>query len=49
MIEVFCKNTGTKKSFKQGTTLMKMAGEFEFDKPYDILAAKVNHVTEGLK
>ena len=49
MIEVFCKNTDTKKSFKQGTTLMKMAGEFEFDKPYDILAAKVNHVTEGLK
>ncbi|MBO6068500.1 MAG: AAA family ATPase [Bacteroidales bacterium] len=49
MIEVFCKNTGTKKSFKEGTTLLKMAREFEFDKPYDILAAKVNHVAEGLK
>ena len=49
MIEVFCKNTGTKKAFKEGTTLLKMVREFEFEKPYDILAAKVNHVTEGLK
>lgn len=49
MIEVFCKNTGTKKSFKEGTTLLKMVREFEFDKPYDILAAKVNYVVEGLK
>ncbi|MBR5735229.1 MAG: nucleoside kinase [Bacteroidales bacterium] len=49
MIEIFCKNTGTKKTFKEGTTLLKMVREFEFDKPYDILAAKVNNVTEGLK
>ena len=49
MIEIFCKNTGTKKTFKEGTTLLKMVREFEFDKPFDILAAKVNNVTEGLK
>ena len=49
MIEIYCKNTGTKKSFKEGITLLKLASEFEFDKPYDILAAKVNNVTEGLK
>lgn len=29
--------------------MLKMVREFEFDKPYDILAAKVNNVTEGLK
>lgn len=49
MVEIFCKNTGTSKTFKEGTTLLKIASEFEFDKPYDILAAKVNNVTEGLK
>lgn len=49
MVEIYCKNTGTTKTFKQGTTLLKVASEFEFDKPYDLLAAKVNNVTEGLK
>ena len=49
MIEVYCTNTGTSKKFKEGTSLLKMAREFEFEKPYDILAAKVNKVTEGLK
>lgn len=49
MVKIFCKNTGTFKEFQEGTTLLEVAGEFGFDKPYDILAAKVNNVAEGLK
>ena len=49
MIKIFCKNTGTYKEFEEGLSLGEIAGEFEFDKPYDILAAKVNNVAQGLK
>ncbi len=49
MVKIFCKNTGTYKEFQEGTTLLDAAGEFDFDKPYDLLAAKVNNVAQGLK
>ena len=49
MVKIFCKNTGTFKEFQEGTTLLDIAGDFDFEKPYDILAAKVNNVAEGLK
>ncbi|MBR5700567.1 MAG: nucleoside kinase [Bacteroidales bacterium] len=49
MIKVFCKNTGTSQSFQEGTTLLEVLGSFEFEKPYPILSAKVNNVSEGLK
>lgn len=49
MVRIFCKNTGTFKEFTEGTTLLEIASQFEFDKPYDILAANVNNVAEGLK
>ena len=49
MIKIFCKNTGTSKEFQEGTSLLEISGEFEFDKPYDILAAKVNNVAQGLR
>ena len=49
MISVYCKNTGTRKEFNEGLTLLEILQEFEFDKPYDILAAKVNNVTRSLK
>lgn len=49
MVRIFCKNTGTYKEFLEGTTLLDIAPAFEFDKPYDILAAKVNNVAEGLR
>jgi len=49
MIEIFCKNTGTVKEFPEGTYLRDIATGFEFDKPYDILAAKVNNVAQGLR
>ena len=49
MIKIFCKNTGSSKEFAEGTALGEIAREFEFDKPYDILAAKVNNVAQGLR
>ena len=49
MVRIFCKNTGTFKEFPEGATLQDIAPQFEFDKPYDILAAKVNNVAEGLR
>lgn len=49
MVRIYCKNTGTYKEFIEGTPLLDIAPQFEFDKPYDILAAKVNNVAEGLR
>lgn len=49
MVRIYCKNTGTYKEFLEGTPLLDIAPAFEFDKPYDILAAKVNNVAEGLR
>lgn len=48
MLKIFCKNTGSYAEFTEGTSLMEMLSSFEFEKPYDIMAAKVNNVTEGL-
>ena len=48
MPRIYCRNTGTFKEFPEGTTLLEMLPSFDFDKPCDILAAKVNNVTEGL-
>ena len=49
MIQVYCKNTGTTKSFREGTTLLDMLPEFEFERPFPIVSAKVNNVSQGLK
>ena len=49
MIQVYCKNTGTSSSFREGTTLLDMLPVFEFEKPYPIVSAKVNNVSQGLK
>ncbi|MGN1233444.1 MAG: nucleoside kinase [Candidatus Cryptobacteroides sp.] len=49
MLRIYCKNTGTYKEFQEGTTLLEMVDEFKFEKPYDIISAKVNNVSEGLK
>ena len=48
MLRIYCRNTGSYKEFTEGTTLLEMLPSFEFDRPCDILAAKVNNVTEGL-
>ncbi len=49
MVRIYCKNTGTYKEFLEGTPLLDIAPQFEFDKPYEILAAKMNNVAEGLR
>lgn len=49
MVRIYCKNTGTYKEFLEGTPLLDIAPQFEFYKPYEILAAKVNNVAEGLR
>ena len=49
MVKIYCKNTGTSREFPEGTTLADMLPSFDFDRPYDILCAKVNYVAQGLK
>ena len=49
MVNIYCVNTKTTKTFPEGTTLMEMLPEFEFERPYPILCAKVNNVSQGLK
>ena len=49
MLRIYCKNTDTYQEFQEGTTLLDMLPSFAFERPYDILSAKVNNVSEGLK
>ena len=48
MIRIFCKNNGESKDFKSGVTLLDIQKEFDIKLPYDIVAARVNNVVEGL-
>ncbi len=49
MIQIFCLNTHTTKEFPEGLTLLDILSEFDFEKPYPIVSAKVNNVSQGLK
>lgn len=49
MLRIYCKNTGTFKEFQEGSTLLDMIPEFDFERPYEIVSAKVNNVSQGLK
>ena len=49
MVNIFCKNSNTSSTFQEGTTLLDMISSFEFDRPYPVLAAKVNNIVQGLK
>ena len=49
MLQVYCVNNKTTREFQEGTTLLEMLPEFEFDKPFPIVSAKVNNVSQGLK
>ena len=49
MVQVFCKNTGESKRFPEGTSLLQMLQEFDYHRPYPIVSAKVNNVSQGLK
>ena len=51
MVNIFCVNTQTSKSFNEGHSLLELLESFapDFERPYPILAAKVNNVCQGLK
>lgn len=49
MVRIYCKNTGTYHNYQEGTSLLEMVQDFEFDKPWPILSAKVNNISQGLK
>lgn len=49
MVKVYCVNTGTYGEFQEGATLQDIIPAFDFERPYPILAARVNNVTQGLK
>ena len=49
MLQIYCKNTGTSRNYQEGTSLLNMLPDFEFDRPYPIVSAKVNNVSQGLK
>ena len=49
MIDIYCVNSNTSRTLPEGMTLLEMLDGFEFERPYPILAAKVNNVCQGLK
>ena len=51
MVNIYCVNTGTSKSFTEGVTLLDILPSFASDLnlEYPVLAAKVNNVSQGLK
>jgi len=49
MLNIYCKNTKSYKLFEEGTTLEEMLPAFEFERPYPIVSAKVNNVSQGLR
>ncbi len=49
MVQVYCKNTKESKRFPEGTSLVQVLSEFNFEHPYPIVSAKVNNVSQGLK
>ena len=48
MVNIFCVNTQTVRTFPEGTTLLDMLPEF-LPEDHPIIAAKVNNVCQGLK
>ena len=51
MVNIFCVNTQTSRTFPEGTTLLDMLPKFlpEMSAKHPIIAAKVNNVCQGLK
>lgn len=48
MLQIYCKNTDTSKSFPHGISLLDVYKGFKFDLPYGPVNAKVNNKVEGL-
>ena len=49
MVSVLCTNTGEKKEFNEGMSLLEILPSFGFGQPYPIIGALVNNVVQSLK
>ncbi len=49
MIQIRCKNNGVTKSFNEGVSLLEAFQAFELDFPCQVISAKVNNASQGLK
>ena len=49
MVQVYCRNSRTSGRYPEGTSLLQMLSDFDFEKPYPIVSAKVNNGSQGLK
>lgn len=48
MLQIYCKNSGTTAEIEPGTSLLDALKAFDFERPYDIVSARVNNVSQGL-
>ena len=48
-VQIYCKNINIYKDFPIGSTLLDISKEIDLDNKYDIISAKVNNKTEGLR
>ena len=49
MITIYCKNTGSRELFQEGTSLLEMLDTFKVESRFPIISARVNNVSQGLK
>ncbi len=49
MITIYCKNTDSRESFPEGTSLLEMLDTFKVESRFPIISARVNNVSQGLK
>jgi len=49
MVKLHCINTDSTLEFAEGTTLLEALKSFDFPRPYQIVSARVNNVSQGLK
>ena len=49
MLQIYCKNTKTVKQFPEGLSLQEILEGFEFERPWPIVSARVNNVSQGLR
>lgn len=49
MIRVYCKNTGTFADVAEGTSLLEIKDVFKLENSDEIISARVNNVSEGLR
>lgn len=48
MVRVYCKNSGEYLDVVENRSLLEMVDDFNFERPFPIVSARVNNVSEGL-